>query len=281
MQNYFKKLSFSLLTLTSIFIISCQKKVGTSQDGLPVIINTNITTASHTKATLVYEISSDGGNAITENGISYSTTTNPTIADNKVKSNNNNLGKDTISLSGLTAGTQYYARTYATNIMGTSYGAQVTFTTTTIKIGDNYAGGVVFYLDASGIHGLTSATAGLNQSGTWGCTGVSVTGTNTAIGSGLQNTTAIVTKCSTAGIAARICKTLIYNGYSDWFLPSKDELAEMLKHRTEIGFNDATRWSSSESDSNMAWAQSFDPANPVQVPISKDSVLGVRAIRAF
>ena len=73
-------------------------------------------------------ISSNGGGAISESGVVWSINENPTITDSKT-TDNATTGTFVSSLSGLTAGTTYYVRAYATNGAGTSYGSQVTFTT--------------------------------------------------------------------------------------------------------------------------------------------------------
>ncbi len=55
----------------------------------------------------------------------------------------------------------------------------------------------------------------------------------------------------------------------------------MYKYRVLIGFNDAARWSSSEADGNTAWAQGFGPASGGSAIYNKNTVNGIRAIRAF
>ena len=74
-------------------------------------------------------ITSDGGSPVTARGVCWGTTTAPTIANSKT-SDGIGTGTFTSAISGLTAGTTYYVRSYATNSIGTSYGAQVTVTTT-------------------------------------------------------------------------------------------------------------------------------------------------------
>lgn len=72
-------------------------------------------------------ITSTGGAAISARGVCWSLSANPTIADNKTV--DGNTTSFTSSISGLTSGTIYYVRAYATNVLGTSYGTEVSFTT--------------------------------------------------------------------------------------------------------------------------------------------------------
>jgi uncharacterized protein (TIGR02145 family) len=73
-------------------------------------------------------ITSNGGSTITASGICWSTTATPTISDSKT-TDGTTSGTFTSSITGLTAGTTYYVRAYATNAIGTSYGANESFTT--------------------------------------------------------------------------------------------------------------------------------------------------------
>jgi hypothetical protein len=74
------------------------------------------------------------------------------------------------------------------------------------------------------------------------------------IGCGRGNTIGIISTCPQAGIAARICGDLVLGGYSDWFLPSRDELYQMFLNRVAIGgFANDYYWSSSEHDDDDIW----------------------------
>ncbi|RLJ76623.1 hypothetical protein [Pedobacter alluvionis] len=75
------------------------------------------------------EVLTDGGDAVTERGIVYASSPNPTISNSKVKHNNAGLGKFRVSLKDLSPKTTYYARAYAINAKGTSYSNDVTFKT--------------------------------------------------------------------------------------------------------------------------------------------------------
>jgi hypothetical protein len=82
--------------------------------------------------------------------------------------------------------------------------------------------------------------------------------------------------------AAQLCDALVYGGYSDWFLPSKDELNQMyvnLKAQGVGGYAGYYHWSSSEIYAKGAWLQSFH--NGGQWAYVKDTTARVRAIRAF
>lgn len=80
--------------------------------------------------------------------------------------------------------------------------------------------------------------------------------------------------------AARTAADLSYGGYSDWFLPSKDELALMRTNRVAIGgFGTGDYWSSSETGAGTAWAQNFGDGS--QASAAKSDTKAVRAIRKF
>jgi hypothetical protein len=76
------------------------------------------------------EVLYNGGAAVTERGVCYSTSPNPTIANNTVL-NGSGLGLYSCNLTGLT-GFLYYARAYATNNTGTAYGTEISFYTLTV-----------------------------------------------------------------------------------------------------------------------------------------------------
>ncbi len=95
----------------------------------PTVV-TNLTTAIlPTTATGNGEITSIGNALVTEHGHCWSTSANPTTADSKTTKGAGSLGTFISSITGLTAGTTYHVRAYATNANGTSYGTDLTFAT--------------------------------------------------------------------------------------------------------------------------------------------------------
>ncbi|MEI7524463.1 MAG: DUF1566 domain-containing protein [Mariniphaga sp.] len=152
-----------------------------------------------------------------------------------------------------------------------------------LVVGDRYRGGKIAYLDETGLHGLIAAKADQSNGIVWikyfkqilGASGVE-------LGSGLANTNKIYnsTGSRSSAYAAGIARSYRGGGYSDWYLPSKDELNLLYISRTRIGgFQSSFYWSSSECDENSAWLQFF--SNGVQFKYEKSGTYFVRAIRAF
>ncbi len=97
----------------------------------PVVTTTKSTEISDISATSGGNVSFNGGTVVTGRGVCWSTNPLPTILDNKTTNGNGN-GIFKSSITGLTAGTTYYIRAYATNNAGTGYGNQDTIKTLTI-----------------------------------------------------------------------------------------------------------------------------------------------------
>jgi hypothetical protein len=149
-------------------------------------------------------------------------------------------------------------------------------------VGETYKGGKVFFVDASGEHGLIAAPTDLGNNIGWGCLGTTINGADgLAQGSGSQNTIDILNGCAEAGTAAKMCSDLVSGGFSDWYLPSKEELNLMFQKKDMIGgFIKDNYWSSSEVNADRAWLQDFDAGNQYSTT-TKDWQTSVRAIRSF
>ena len=228
-------------------------------------------------------ITSDGGAPITARGVCWSMSPNPTLL-NAHTNDGGGSGTFNSDITGLNIVTTYFVRAYATNLAGTAYGQQDTFTTDlTLLYGTPYAGGLVFYLDTSGEHGLVCAEVDQSDFAPWGCQNVFIPGADgITVGTGQENTDSIVSHCLTSGIAARICDSLVLNGYSDWFLPSRDELQLMYDNLEISGlgnFTNAAYWSSTEMTNVYAWQVVFSTG--FSQGTGKSSNALVRAVRKF
>ena len=152
-------------------------------------------------------------------------------------------------------------------------------------VGMEAEGGIVFYIDETGEHGLVAASEDLGEY-QWGCYGTEISGADgTAIGTGYQNTLDIVAGCSESSAAS---EALAYEsgGYSDWYLPSTDELVEMYitigqgsENGNIGGFSNNVYWSSSEGNDSNAWFVNFN--NGFTYSNDKYNTFRVRVIRAF
>ena len=158
-----------------------------------------------------------------------------------------------------------------------------------VQIGDFRDGGIVFWVDGTGQHGLVCDINDLVIS-TWGCYGTTISGADgTVIGTGSQNTTDILAGCTAANTAADRCANSTAQSYSDWFLPSKDELNQMYTNSAAIdstaianggsAFTTNYYWSSSEYSNN--WSRILHFNSGYQGWDSKAWNNYVRAVRAF
>jgi hypothetical protein len=94
---------------------------------IPIVTTSAITDITTTTATGGGNVTNSGGATVTARGVCWSTTINPVVSGSHT-SDGTGTGSFTSSITGLTTGTTYYVRAYATNSMGTAYGLNRTFT---------------------------------------------------------------------------------------------------------------------------------------------------------
>ena len=162
--------------------------------------------------------------------------------------------------------------------------------TTTYAIGDTGpAGGIVFYVTDGGTHGLEAGPVNLDVAGDfnheWGCHGIVTGATGTIIGTGASNTAIMLgqnpacTATNGNDLAAEVVDAYSLNSFTDWALPSRDELQQLWVERFTVNLATGTYWSSSETDANNAWSR--DPVNGLFIRDKATYVLLVRPVRAF
>lgn len=299
--------SYTFTSITQNHTISATFKA--DANNAPVIISTPVTSATKNQA-YTYDVNATDSDGDT---LTYSLTIKPS-------------GMSINSSSGLITWTPTAAGAYNVTVM-VSDGALFTTQSYTITVADSGtypiggtgpAGGHIFYDKGSYSNGwryLEAAPVSTEWTGKewgsyvtiwWGSgmyidVGVEIGGTETGIGTGQSNTTIIVTWLNnnsddTLGDvtyktdrAAYLCDALVYGGYGDWFLPSKDELNLMYENLHHIatpvgGFHCLAQWgdyywSSSEYSADYVGCQYF--YNGFQDNWLKNDTYRVRAVRAF
>jgi len=158
-------------------------------------------------------------------------------------------------------------------------------------IGESYQGGIIFWLDATGQHGLIAATADQSTGIRW------YNGTNRRTGTsgdglytGAMNTAVIVATqmadSQSGNFAAKVCAdySVTVGGvtYGDWYLPSKYELNLLYLQKTVVGgFSSSKYWSSSEYNDSSSYAGYFNFFTASTGDDNKSYTFYVRAVRAF
>jgi hypothetical protein len=193
---------------------------GKKAPSLNTLGTNNITT---TTATFNGTITDAGSPAYTERGFVYGTMRNPTVENNakKIIVAGSGTGLFSVNATEVQEGTTYYVRAYATNTVGTAYGAEVTFTPHVPNVVE---------LPAAGL--MVQKT--------------DINGSNPVLWS----------------TGSSLCTSSTVDGYTDWRLPAKDELAVLYNNRSTIGGfttsgSNYYYWSSSVDNSNNPWYQDF------------------------
>lgn len=104
----------------------------TDTPSIALVTTSQVTDISYCSATVGGNVTDDGGAEVTERGICYSKSANPTTANTKITSGSG-LGQFTCKLTDLQDGTTYYVRAYAINAKGTAYGEEVSFMTLSLN----------------------------------------------------------------------------------------------------------------------------------------------------
>ena len=155
-------------------------------------------------------------------------------------------------------------------------------------VGENYGGGIVFYVYDYGQHGLVGSTADQSTGIRWAASNVFTRAESDGINGGQNNTAIIIgNQASVDGnqFAATMCNayasTVSGITYGGWYLPSKFELNLLYLQKTLVGgFASTDYWSSTEQGNGGANNQHFGTG--VQTVSSKSlATIRVRAIREF
>jgi uncharacterized protein (TIGR02145 family) len=136
-MKFYLRILFIILFSTSFASImeSCKKT------NLPIITTVVVSGISPTSAVSGGNVTNNGGEEVTARGVCCGTNPNPTTAD-KITTDGSGNGSFISNITGLSDGTTYYLRAYATNSGGTSYGEEFSFITSMADIEGNVYGTV-------------------------------------------------------------------------------------------------------------------------------------------
>jgi len=287
-----------------LVITACKKYNNQNFTYVPTLTTSNVTSLTQTTAQSGGIIVGTGGAIITSSGVCWSTNPNPTLdLTTKTINTNNNTGSFTSNLTGLTLNTTYYIRAYAKNSVGIGYGNQVSFTTPTYIIGQSYGGGIVFYIDNTGLHGLIAAATDQNKLSdqtTWNYNNINLITNAISLTNGSANTTLIInTQGNSGSYAALLSKIYNGGGFNDWFLPSTNQLQTLFSAESALqtiasdnnkvdsfsaSFSGGAYWSSTVASQDGAFVVSFQSGLSQVFSKSANNSSGyalVRSIRAF
>lgn len=269
-----------------------------------------------------------GSTEIKQRGICWATHTSPNLTDS-FTIDGTGMGEFTSKLTGLTDGTTYYVRSYF--IDGTDaviYGDEKTFNTIDLEIGSEYRGGIIAYIYQPGdgpyvagqIHGIIAAHEDVKLPGAYNqdywcslnhrsnndvkCDTITGLGEVDPYQAGQTNTAAMLDNVFVEEFIAKYVDEYSFGGYTDWVIPSIDELYLLRVSKILIGrFGTDWYWSSSELDTNMpsnilaviwaelllvfgtnkqkqAWALNFGNLSAPET-WKKNNLMRVRPIRYF
>ena len=259
----------------------------------PTLTMSTASLTSFTSMEVKGKVESDNGLELSETGFCISLDNTPTLENSfQILSSTLQNQESNIQFTNLNANTQYYVKFYCKSMKGVSYSqAYGIKTPKTYNIGDlGPAGGTIIYQKPSYSklwNFIEVANQDISGTYTWGNSINQTNITDTGLENGLENTTAMLSFFGKSGsYAALAADNWTYNNFSDWYLPTIQEL--ILIHNTILNkpnhnLADDMYWSSSE-DSNFpdrAWVVRMIPSSELYFTQAKKELVNVRAIRRF
>lgn len=284
-----KSVAWCILFAVVFSLSSCDKGGDPAVPKPPVIGSFFVETLAPSVVVVTTTIADSGQANITRKGYCWSKNGNPTIDSAHFFSLQTSHINYRDTIRGLPYGTNLNFRAFAENSLGISYGPPLTvrMQDAVARIGDNYGGGVVFYVDSSGEHGMVAAPPlGYKVWADWPYTNALVGNTSWQIGAGKTNTQKILASGSFGtGTAAGACDALIYGGQDDWFLPSWDELTQLKLNKDKIPFfanfgNAGGYWTSQEATYHSAFLIAINASSSFNQE-EKGSFFLVAPVREF
>ena len=163
---------------------------------IPTVTTTAATSVTASSVATGGNVTSAGGGTVTARGVCWSTTINPVITGSKTSSGTG-TGVFTSNITGLSGGTVYHIRAYATNSAGTAYGSDLTFTTLASKPTVSTTSASAIATTSATVGGNVTATGGTSVTARGVCWGTSanptIAGSKTSNGTGTGTFSSTIT----------------------------------------------------------------------------------------
>ena len=227
------------------------------EGSIPIVSTFPISSFGFNSATISGAVTFNGGKSVLAKGLCYSKSPYPNISDFVTATDTGN-GSMSYTLNNLDSNSRYFVRAFAQNQNGIAYGSQQEFTTKrTIAVGDTFGGGIVAYILKAGDigyvqgeqHGIiVSEIHPINQRVEYGSCGSGLsypeyqsnimvldsTKTQRRLLSAIHNMNLINSSCSNISSVTYYVDNWMYNGYSDWVVPSLDDLYAIKSNQSII-----------------------------------------------
>ncbi len=227
------------------------------EGSIPTVSTFPISSFGFNSATISGAVTFNGGKSVLAKGLCYSKSPYPNIS-NFITVTDTGVGSMSYTLNNLDSNSRYFVRAFAQNQNGIAYGSQQEFTTKrTIAVGDTFGGGIVAYILKAGDigyvqgeqHGIiVSEIHPLNQRVEYGSCGSGLsypeyqsnimvldsTKTQRRLLSAIHNMNLINSSCSNISSVTYYVNNWMYNGYSDWVVPSLDDLYAIKSNQSII-----------------------------------------------
>ncbi|MBM3454129.1 MAG: DUF1566 domain-containing protein [Bacteroidetes bacterium] len=259
---------------------------------IPIVNTLSIEDIQFYNAKINCQLISDGGLTLEERGVFISENPQPNSSNSIKVLDNSSISFFTILAENLIENKTYYVRAFAKNFAFTGLGNVLSFTTKNFyNVGElGPAGGRIFYSKNDTLGGwnfLEAAPQDYNLELKWSPSSITVNNTSTDLGLGESNTSFIINVNGNSILYAAYASSVYsFSGYTDWYLPSRDELIKMYQNLYLNGTGglalNSQYWSSSEDDfyHQNAWTVKMSGNGEVST-FPKSNMFKSRFIRRF
>jgi hypothetical protein len=284
----------------NLYIESCEGKITLIEcTNVPIIKILNVSNISNSEIDINSEIDYKGSDQITSSGICWGLSPEPDVNNSKIlNSQSNNVFS--LKIINLIPNTTYHVRSFVTTENDVYYSNSFIVKTLDMiyEVGEKFQGGIIGYIYNEGDpgyiqgekHGFIVTENDLSQGIIWynGSYCCKTFANESLIGSAARNTNKIINVQGQGNYAAMLCDNLLLNGYSDWYLPTVDEVKYLNVYNFKLNNFSGLYWTSTEFNAGWnfirVYSKNWITNNDINTGYgsrAKNQLLKVRAIRYF